>query len=349
MSDVQNLCFRKSETARRVTALFLVTVLAMGAFTGARFVLSAAVNVTATVQITVQSACSDGLDNDGDGLYDYPNDPGCSDPTDTDETNIPPSPPAGGGGGGGGYVPPPIIVNFSGRAYPRSLVTLLKDAGVAVTTVAGQDANFKIQLTSIAPGTYLFSVYGEDNRGNRSALLTFPVNVVAGTVTNVSNIYLAPTIAVDKEEVKKGNVIAVFGQSVPLSEITIGVNSQEDVYVKAPADQNGVYLYNLDTIVLELGQHYARSKSTLEGFISPFSKSVGFKVGTQDVYAPTRKCRRADLNCDGRVNLVDFSIAAYWYKRTLSPAFAPIEKNRLNGDGKIDLVDFSIMAFYWTG
>lgn len=31
--------------------------------------------------------CSDGLDNDGDGQIDHPNDPGCSSPTDDDETN----------------------------------------------------------------------------------------------------------------------------------------------------------------------------------------------------------------------------------------------------------------------
>ena len=31
--------------------------------------------------------CSDGLDNDNDGLTDYPRDPGCSSPTDSTETN----------------------------------------------------------------------------------------------------------------------------------------------------------------------------------------------------------------------------------------------------------------------
>ena len=33
------------------------------------------------------AACTDGADNDGDGLVDYPNDPGCTSSTDTDETN----------------------------------------------------------------------------------------------------------------------------------------------------------------------------------------------------------------------------------------------------------------------
>jgi hypothetical protein len=39
------------------------------------------------------AACADGVDNDGDGLIDYPNDPGCSSSTDDDETDSPPPPP----------------------------------------------------------------------------------------------------------------------------------------------------------------------------------------------------------------------------------------------------------------
>jgi acid phosphatase type 7 len=39
-----------------------------------------------------QPACSDGVDNDGDGSTDFPNDPGCSSESDTDETDTPPAP-----------------------------------------------------------------------------------------------------------------------------------------------------------------------------------------------------------------------------------------------------------------
>lgn len=58
-------------------------------------------------------------------------------------------------------------------------------------------------------------------------------------------------------------------------------------------------------------------------------------------------CFKYDLNCDGRVNLVDFSILAYWWKRPLTA----VAKQRVdfNGDGKVDLVDFSILAYHWTG
>ncbi|HEY4244960.1 MAG TPA: hypothetical protein VGM88_34330 [Kofleriaceae bacterium] len=40
------------------------------------------------------SACSDGVDNDGDGKIDYPNDPGCASPGDNDETDTCPAGPS---------------------------------------------------------------------------------------------------------------------------------------------------------------------------------------------------------------------------------------------------------------
>jgi hypothetical protein len=261
-----------------------------------------------------------------------------------------PAPPPGGGGGGGGGGPPPVVTSviFSGRAYPLSTVTLLNDASVAASTVADAAANFQITLTNLTGGNYMFSVYSEDNVGNRSSLLTFPISVTAGATTNVGGIFIAPTIAVDKSEVKQGDNIAIFGQSSPVSQITISVNSNQQFFGQVNSDANGAYLYNFDTSPLEIGQHSTKSKAAFKGEISAFGKSVAFAVGTQNA-PPVQKCGKADLNCDGRVNLIDFSIAAYWYKRPLSAAFKLIEKDRLNGDGKIDLIDFSIMAYYWTG
>jgi hypothetical protein len=259
----------------------------------------------------------------------------------------PPSPPPGGGGGS-------LVetrVNFSGRAYPKSTVTLLKDAQVAATTVAGADSNFRISLSGLSGGNYIFSVYSEDKTGIRSSLLTFPVSVTAGVTTNVSGIFIAPTIATDKSEVKRGENIAIFGQSAPQSEITITINSDEEFFTKTNTDKDGVYLYNFDTTPLVMEQHFTKSKSALNGEISSFSKIVSFVVGTKTVLAePSGECpRKADLNSDCRVNLVDFSIATYWYKRPISSEFRVLEQDRLSGDGKLDLVDFSIMAYYWTG
>ncbi|MCU0652972.1 MAG: hypothetical protein MUD10_01820 [Candidatus Pacebacteria bacterium] len=57
---------------------------------------------------------------------------------------------------------------------------------------------------------------------------------------------------------------------------------------------------------------------------------------------------KGDLNRDNQVDLVDFSIAVFWYEKKLTGKIAEAEKNYLNGNGKIDITDFSIMAYYWT-
>jgi len=259
-----------------------------------------------------------------------------------------PSPPSGGGG-----APPSVEtkVVFSGRAYPGSAVTLLKDAQIVVKTIAGPDSNFEISLAGLSGGNYIFSIYGEDKNGLKSPLFTFSVSITSGVTTKVSGIFLAPTIAVDKSEVRRGDNIAIFGQSTAASEISISVSSEEEVFVKTKADKDGVYLYNFDTSPLEIAQHFMKSKAALDGEISSFSKVISFIVGTKNVFAelPTKAPAKGDLSGDKRVNLVDFSIVAHWYKRPLSAAFKTVEKEKLNGDGKIDLVDFSIMAYYWTG
>jgi hypothetical protein len=53
--------------------------------------------------------------------------------------------------------------------------------------------------------------------------------------------------------------------------------------------------------------------------------------------------RTADLNCDGRVNITDFSILMYWWGKKTPGVRADINK-----DGIVNLVDLSIMLYWWT-
>jgi len=264
-------------------------------------------------------------------------------------TAAPPS--GGGGGGGGGFIPLYGRVIISGYGQPRSEVTLMSDGTIRATTIAGDDAKFYFTLDNLSPGNYLFTLFSEDVDSRRSTLYTFPVRLENGQTITLGNILLSPTIDVDKLEVKKGDFISIFGYTQPFADVLINVSSEEELFFRTNANKDGFYLYQLGTDILEKGEHFTKSKSILANqMVSNYSRVVSFKVGDKTVSKEIKKvCGKADLNCDGRVNLVDFSIAAYWYKRKLSPSFALIEKERLNGDGKVDLVDFSIMAYYWTG
>lgn len=265
------------------------------------------------------------------------------------------------GGGGAGFLPQtnhPINGTAStegkssivllGRAYPSTEVTLLQDGQFAAQTIAGPDATFQIQLSTLLPGSYHFSLYTTDKQGQNSSAFGLPIQLTSGAMTMISGIFLAPTIDVNKTSVQRGDNIVFFGQGGPRSEVRITIHSTKIVNIRATTDKDGVYVYTYDTSPLETGAHTARSKSIKGNEASEFGKSVDFSILKNATPSKKPLCRKGDLNCDGKVNLADFSLATSWLKRPLTPSMHRIEKERLNGDGVIDLRDISIISYFWT-
>jgi hypothetical protein len=151
-------------------------------------------------------------------------------------------------------------------------------------------------------------------------------------------------------QVRLGDTITVIGASSPNASVSIIFHSPVEIIKSVIADAKGLWSYSMDTLELNYGSHTTQARSKKGTDISSFSQTLGFVVGESNIAAIAEAgCISliADLNGDCKVNLVDFSILLYWYKRPLTgdtPAGAD-----MNGDKKINLVDFSIMAYHWTG
>jgi uncharacterized membrane protein YgcG len=82
---------------------------------------------------------------------------------------------------------------------------------------------------------------------------------------------------------------------------------------------------------------------------SPGGGGGGGGGGGSTVTTATGSCKQvnnADLNCDGKVNSIDFSVLLYYWKS--KPPFSN-QYVDINKDGKIDSIDFSIMLYRWDG
>jgi hypothetical protein len=259
------------------------------------------------------------------------------------------TPPPPGGGGGGGIITQETGVIFSGKAYPSSKVSFLKDGQLALTTVANSSGNFETKISNLSSGDYTFSVYAEDKNGLRSSSFTFTTRITSKVMTRISGIFIAPTIALDRSEVKRGDNLVIYGQSAPVADVIISINADQEFFERVLSGQDGIYSRSFNTSVLKNGKYSVKAKATLGGETSYFSNTLDFLVGAKNLPIKTTNVTKCDLNVDNRCNLIDFSIAAYWYKKPLSPVFIIRERDHLNGDGKVDLVDFSVMAYYWTG
>lgn len=263
------------------------------------------------------------------------------------------TPTTGGGGasaGSIGFLPgskiPPnkTIVIVNGKAYPNSEVRVLIDSTVVGIVKADSKSDFRFETSVVTPGITTFGLWTEDDRGLKSTLLTLTFRVSSESITTINNVYLSPTIDVDKKQVKKGENIKIFGKSSPQVNIAVHVNSLEEKVATTTSNPLGNWDFVFNTAGMEEDFHAAKAiirLVSLQGVIeSNYSRSVSFYVGNN--VPDESKCGMADLNCDGSVNLVDFSILLFNWGT--GDATADINK-----DNKVGLPDFSIMMFYWTG
>lgn len=280
------------------------------------------------VQSQYGEECEDGNNNSGDG---------CSAICHNEGTS---SHPSSGGGGGGGISPRKTEVVIEGLAYPGAEVNFLKDGKIISTKEASDSANFKTEITDITPGIWTFSVWAKDKRGRKSITFSFTVDVQKNMVTTISGIFLPPTIELDKINLRQGEELNISGESVPKAQVLTHIESSKEIIKETTSTQRGDWDLALNTSKLEKGVHTTRAKAKLLGGPeSSFSNVLTFYVGKR---TKELVCPGADLNKDGRVNLVDLSILMYWWRR-------PNECADQNKNGKVDLPDFSIMMYYWTG
>lgn len=226
---------------------------------------------------------------------------------------------------------------FKGKAYPDAFITILKDGRVTATLKAERTGFFSKTLTGLVPKLYTFGIWAEDIKERRSLTLKFSVSLVGGTITTI-DLFLPPTLELDSFQVEQGKDLEITGSAFPSSLVHIFFYPSA-LTLRTSADKTGNWKLKYNTAFLSLGTYAVKVKSqTTDGKQSLFSETKAFKVVKRKII----RCPKGDLNRDGRVDIVDFSILMYWWGR-----YDPCADQ--NADGIVNLIDLSILLYYWTG
>ena len=230
-------------------------------------------------------------------------------------------------------------VVLRGKAYPNSTVSILLDGQLLGTVQADSNADFLYTNTTVTPGTETFSFSAIDNIGTPSLMDSIVFEVVQGAITTVANVFLPPTINVSATQIAPGGLLTISGQSVPFANVTTQIDGQASSTMVSAVDTAGNWALQIDTGSITTGNHAAKALFLLgTSTASGFGRSIGFAVGN---VGPSCSAK-PDMNHDGKVNLVDFSIfLTNWGTSAAQADF--------NCDSKVNLADFSIMLFNWTG
>ena len=306
----------------------------------------------------VLAACEDTIDNDGDSLIDYPQDPGCDSLGDDDEYNAP-----GGGGGlsGGSSKPKTSTVKIRGFAYPLSWVYLYEDGILLDKVQASENGTFNGEIEDVTKGTHVYAFQVVDVYGERSNMRTVTIETERSSEVQIGNVHFSPTIIINKRQVKKNEDFTVFGQASPNTKVQLYVYSEAVLQGSTTSNIDGDYDYTFSSSELEYGDHTVKAVTVHEDADeNDVSQVLSFSVGDTTILneIPEKNFDdeleqgcfvKTDLNDDCHVNLIDFSIMAYWWDKVKTEEFLVLEDDHLSGDGELTLVDFSMMAYYWTG
>lgn len=251
----------------------------------------------------------------------------------------------GGSSGGGGSSEPQgdTQINVTGLAYPGRTVNILLDTETVGNVKASSLGSFEF-ATDASPGTASLGFWSTDTSGTRSVTLNTTFDVTQGAVTNISGVILPPTINVKNQNVNPGDIVVVSGQAIPSASIELHINSSE-IIEKTTSDAQGFWSINLDTAKLKVAEQTLRARSVTGTppltTQSSFSSALQLFVGVDgQVTTPS------DLNRDGKVNLIDFSILIFWWGTNGGNSSPAAD---INGNAKVGIEDFSILLFNWTG
>jgi hypothetical protein len=216
--------------------------------------------------------------------------------------------------------------------------------GESVGTVRTNSRGEFLFNLAAEPGTASFSFWASDSSGTRSSTFTTTFDVTQGAVTNVNGILVPPTIRTTTAQVNPGATITLEGQTVPSATVEISIDNEARL-LTTTSDVTGKWTVELNTSGLSVSTHTAKARF-IEGSgtlkrESTYGTSLSLFIGVEG-----KATSNSDLNRDGKVNLVDFSILVFWWGTPGGNSNPPAD---INSNAKVGLEDFSILLFNWSG
>jgi hypothetical protein len=229
-------------------------------------------------------------------------------------------------------------VELSGFTSPGASVTILRDGTTAAVTSADSSGKFDTIVSNLERGVYTFGVYATDGRGVKTSSDSETLTVNQGSANVISGILLPPSISVTSNTVAVGEDVTVSGATFPGAKVEVSAVGNP-LLIMATSSSSGNWSVvipskSLSKSVYQIAARTIKSADSISNYSAPLKLTVG--------PAAAGACSdTSDLNGDGKVNLIDFSI--------FLTNWGGGPQGDFNCDGNVNLADFSIMLFNWTG
>lgn len=158
-----------------------------------------------------------------------------------------------------------FFLSVSGFISPYASVGLLIDGIYYRGTVAGADGKFSISQVRVNRGLTSFCLQAKDyhNLGESYSCFTFPPLIAS---MRKDNIFLPPTIALQRSEIAAGSSVLAFGYSMPGAKVTVHVAGRS---ITVTADSEGYYEVTIADLPAGTYQLYADATYNGQPSVAP--------------------------------------------------------------------------------
>lgn len=135
---------------------------------------------------------------------------------------------------------PSVLVTITGFSSPNASIVIVDASGTSIATLTA-DAGGNFTATnlnmSVTAAEYCFRVVDFKRLGTSESCMTIDPT----TQSTISNIYLPPTIGVERAEISEGEEAVIYGYTMPGATVRLRLSTGDIVSITA--DETGYYEY----------------------------------------------------------------------------------------------------------
>lgn len=150
-------------------------------------------------------------------------------------------------------------LSVSGYISPFASVALIIDGIYYRGTVADANGNFSISSVRIKSGLTGFCLQAKDFHNLGESYSCFHVPPAAGNIKK-ENIFLPPTLALQRAEIAAGSSVLAFGYTMPGATVKLHIGSR---ILTVTADKNGYFVVTIEG--LKAGEYQLFADATYNG------------------------------------------------------------------------------------
>jgi len=179
------------------------------------------------------------------------------------------------------------VLVLTGYTSPNSLVTFVENSAIVGNTISDAEGVFTKEFTGLSPGPKTISLYSIDPVSRITKTIEFSMVIVQFQTYTISDIYLPPTLEINKTSYLNQDTLIATGYSYKDAIVNLEISGQEGYTKLVQADSQGLFQTEVKLDEFEAGTYQISFSVQVSAPANPTDSDViSFTISPNPTSAP---------------------------------------------------------------